>query len=89
VPAGHDAGAAGQTTGGLARRVRGAQLPSATPAPIPRGEVPPDIDERAGDVNGFLSQFSAGVQRGLDETRGDGDDRRPPAAPDPFGPYDS
>jgi hypothetical protein len=45
---------------------------SSRPAPRPpRAEVPePNGDHRAADeVYGFLSSFSAGVQRGLDEAR--------------------
>jgi signal transduction histidine kinase len=93
------------TTSGLARRVRGAQLPRTQPISLRRtGEVPaigggprqvnlpnnqehrggrddaapptrvsssdaPAKERSAKDVYSFLSSFSAGVQRGLDEAR--------------------
>ncbi|HZA00128.1 MAG TPA: hypothetical protein VE575_15310 [Acidimicrobiales bacterium] len=47
----------------------------AAPAPDERAAEPPgDAHRSADDVYGFLSSFTAGVQRGLDEarTRGDG-----------------
>ncbi|HKH05563.1 MAG TPA: ATP-binding protein [Acidimicrobiales bacterium] len=101
APAGppSDPSAGGVTEGGLARRVRGAQLPSTAPVSLRRGNV-----ENAGtgtggyglgdrgassggpngnggatngeggpakDVYSFLSSFTAGVQRGLDEARSD------------------
>jgi hypothetical protein len=102
------------TASGLARRVRGAQMPQTQPVgvrrpptppppepprgPIPAAPPPPGpVDNRrhggigddaapaggvsssdakaetrsAKDVYSFLSSFSAGVQRGLDEARGD------------------
>jgi hypothetical protein len=69
------------TAGGLARRVRGAQLPttepvrmrrspepSAPPAPpAPRPVRTPQQQRTADDVYSFLSNFTAGVQRGLAE----------------------
>jgi hypothetical protein len=76
------AGDQGMTTaGGLARRVRGAQLPttepvrmrrspepSAPPAPpAPRPVRTPQQQRTADDVYSFLSNFTAGVQRGLAE----------------------
>jgi len=110
----------GQTAAGLARRVRGAQMPNTqinslrrgdntgggrtaprpgpqvpdggavggpfgrTPTgsnPIVRTPPPPAAptpssegwasEKSAKDVYGFLSDFTAGVQRGLDETKGD------------------
>jgi signal transduction histidine kinase len=111
-----DPGTAGQTQGGLARRVRGAQMPTTEPLSLRRGSggagndprqsrsgqssspfsvspppatdriragrsSPPEVpasngDHRAADeVYGFLSSFTAGVQRGLDEARQDPDDR--------------
>jgi anti-sigma regulatory factor (Ser/Thr protein kinase) len=108
-----DPGTGGATQGGLARRVRGAQMPATEPLSLRRGtgggqrqgpggpsstpfaasppssgdrsrsgrssapEVPASNgDHRAADeVYGFLSSFTAGVQRGLDESRpGDEDD---------------
>jgi hypothetical protein len=93
------AGQTGQTapptSGGLARRVRGAQMPTTEPRvmrrnhggptrPRPRdepGRRPPasqpsdtNGDHRAADeVYSFLSSFTAGVQRGLDESGKPGD----------------
>jgi len=71
---------AGTTPGGLARRVRGANLPTAQPLRmIRRGEpAPTDSGSRPGDapsyspddVYGFLSSFTTGVRRGLDEAGG-------------------
>ena len=90
-----DPGSGGTTPGGLARRVRGAQLPTAQPLSLRRGTGEPapapaagygrgDRGARAGngdvaggdggpakDVYSFLSSFTAGVQRGLDEARRD------------------
>jgi hypothetical protein len=91
------------TSSGLARRVKGAQLPAAEPlqlrhdiqpaeAAMPaeprdagyrRGDIPADREATGGngnssaeeepspakDVYSFLSSFTAGVQRGLDEAR--------------------
>src|SRR5690606_1324643 len=90
-PAGDDGG--GTTPGGLTRRVRGAQLPTASPLAIRRaggapsggqGGAPPapaapaaptgtperiPEQRRSADaVYSFLSSFTAGVQRGLDDT---------------------
>jgi signal transduction histidine kinase len=68
----------GTTAAGLTRRVRGAQLPPTEPVPLRRGnEAPANIhdprgrmdDAAARDVYGFLANFTAGIQRGLDETR--------------------
>ena len=97
----------GQTASGLARRVRGAQMPSTQPLSVPRAQDHPsgppagyrredhgtagrnyklgngngngsthgqgvhrDHDESttAGSVYSFLTSFTQGVQRGLDET---------------------
>ncbi|HEX6419878.1 MAG TPA: hypothetical protein VFZ77_15360, partial [Acidimicrobiales bacterium] len=100
---------AGSTAGGLARRVRGAQLPTAEPlrlhrrpapqspasGPGPRAAAPApprgthhgggpapagEPSRSADDVYSFLSSFSAGVRRGLEETT-----RRPPAGGPPGG----
>ncbi|HKE76175.1 MAG TPA: ATP-binding protein, partial [Acidimicrobiales bacterium] len=69
----------GATIGGLARRVRGAQLPTTEPLRVRRaGEGDPAGPRTAGrgsarqtrsaeDVYSFLSSFTAGVQRGLHE----------------------
>jgi hypothetical protein len=73
------------TSGGLTRRVRGAQLPTTNPlavrrnaseslagmaAPMPPMPVRTPPPARSADaVYSFLTNFSAGVQRGLDETR--------------------
>jgi signal transduction histidine kinase len=72
------------TSSGLARRVRGAQLPTTKPRSLRRdgGEQQPQQQQgtrqpppsRSGeaaaeDVYGFLSSFTKGVQRGLDESR--------------------
>jgi hypothetical protein len=78
------------TSGGLTRRVRGAQLPTTNPLAVRRaagpaaaapggGFAPPAApampprtppEARSADaVYSFLTNFSAGVQRGLDETR--------------------
>jgi hypothetical protein len=86
----------GSTTGGLTRRVRGAQLPNTNPVslrradgPPPTGSVPapaapgpaapppppphtpraPQQRQSADAVYSFLTNFTAGVQRGLDEAR--------------------
>jgi signal transduction histidine kinase len=62
----------GATAAGLTRRVRGAQLPAAEPVPLHRSSDRPRTrvdDAAARDVYGFLANFTAGVQRGLDETR--------------------
>ena len=93
----------GLTEGGLARRVRGAQLPTTQPLSLRRsGAIEPNVTRpacrapaagyghadrnAAGNGNGdaangdggpakdvysFLSSFTAGVQRGLDEARRD------------------
>jgi hypothetical protein len=95
-PGGHSAPAGdparGTTTGGLTRRVRGAQLPNANPVslrradgPPPTGSMPtpagpgpaglpprtPQQKQSADAVYSFLTNFTAGVQRGLDEAHGD------------------
>jgi hypothetical protein len=80
-PAPPPGGGAGVTSGGLTRRVRGAQMPTTNPvavrrpssgpdpaAPPPPGRTPPPT-RSADAVYSFLTNFSAGVQRGLDETR--------------------
>ncbi len=87
-----DSGSA--TSGGLTRRVRGAQLPSTNPVSLRRGPAAPEgaptaptapgpptppqrtseQEQSADAVYSFLSSFTAGVQRGLDDTRTD----RPP-----------
>jgi Histidine kinase-, DNA gyrase B-, and HSP90-like ATPase len=71
----------------LARRVRGAQMPTTNPMSVRRttGEhaaapggpaaaprdptQPPPQNRSADDVYSFLTSFTAGVQRGLDDTR--------------------
>ncbi len=63
------------TANGLVRRVKGAQLPAAQPVSLRRGDgaaeaAGPPADAAARDVYGFLSSFSSGVRRGLDEARG-------------------
>ena len=112
-PPGGDPLSGGQTTGGLTRRVRGAQLPSTQPLSVRRAQEPPSRGDggyrrddhrtvvghsgtlgngngnRNGHTNGrdgagaehessaarsvygFLTSFTQGVQRGLDETRRD------------------
>ena len=69
----------------LARRERGAQLPSTKPTPIrstpradtatgqPAAQPPVHRPRAAEEVYGFLSSFTAGVQRGLDASRAPGD----------------
>jgi hypothetical protein len=86
APAAGPASDGGTTSGGLTRRVRGAQLPTTNPLAVRRaspgsvpgavaGPVPPmpartQTPARTADaVYSFLTHFSAGVQRGLDETR--------------------
>jgi signal transduction histidine kinase len=71
--------ASATTESGLARRVRGAQLPTADPRAIQRGgdpETGSGVPASADDVYGFLTSFTSGVQRGLDDAHapGDGDD---------------
>jgi hypothetical protein len=76
----------GHTSAGLTRRVRGAQLPNTQPVRMHRGpqdgvarpptaNAPvlrtPEQRRKADDVYSFLSSFTAGVQRGLDEASGD------------------
>jgi hypothetical protein len=65
----------------LARRVRGAQMPSTEPLAVRRtgGEAapasgwavqpPPEVRRTANDVYSLLTSFTAGVQRGLDEAK--------------------
>ena len=74
------------TAGGLTRRVRGAQIPASDPLLVSRGPtriVGGDGDEdgeQSGptqDVYSFLSGFTAGVQRGLDEAREGADNPEP------------
>jgi HAMP domain-containing protein len=75
----------GHTSAGLTRRVRGAQLPNTQPVRMHRGphdgvarpptsNAPvlrtPEQRHKADDVYSFLSSFTAGVQRGLDEASG-------------------
>ncbi|HEY8527129.1 MAG TPA: ATP-binding protein, partial [Acidimicrobiales bacterium] len=74
-PAGGDGGA-GTTASGLTRRVKGTNLPDTDPLTVRRREraaeapaSPPSPD----DVYGFLTNFTSGVQRGLDEAQGGGD----------------
>jgi signal transduction histidine kinase len=76
-----DPGAGGVTSSGLTRRVRGAQLPNPEPLLLRRSgadasgtgngalapERTPEQRRRADDVYGFLSSFTAGVRRGLQE----------------------
>jgi signal transduction histidine kinase len=57
------------TESGLARRVRGAQLPVADPRAIRRGGDDSGPAASADDVYQFLSSFTTGVQRGLDQAR--------------------
>jgi hypothetical protein len=68
----------GTTSGGLTRRVRGAQMPNKKAPRIRRRSqdlpvtAPPADDGSpvdAGDVYGFLTSFTSGVQRGLDDAR--------------------
>jgi signal transduction histidine kinase len=70
---------------GLARRVPGAQIPATDPLPLRRGTTarpaaatprhqPTRTDASTSqDVYGFLTDFTAGRQRGLDEARGTAD----------------
>jgi signal transduction histidine kinase len=66
----------GQTTSGLARRIRGANLPTNTPMGLRRSQErrAAGPSRPADDVYSFLSNFQAGVQRGLDDARGDHED---------------
>jgi signal transduction histidine kinase len=57
---------------GLTRRVRGAQLPTTSPVPLRRGPEPAPgrplrYVQPADDVYRFLTDFTAGVRRGLDD----------------------
>ncbi|HEU4536976.1 MAG TPA: hypothetical protein VFS00_22800, partial [Polyangiaceae bacterium] len=62
----------GPAAPGLARRVRGAQLPATSPVPLRRDAAPAPARsprqqvQMADDVYRFLSDFTAGVRRGLD-----------------------
>jgi hypothetical protein len=80
------------TAAGLARRVRGAQMPTTSPHQVrrtgpqpaapsgargPQLQPPPALrgspaSPSADAVYSFLTSFSAGVQRGLDESRRSG-----------------
>jgi hypothetical protein len=83
-----DGGGADTTTSGLARRVRGAQLPTTAPVQVRRGPAPdvaapavgpaptPEERQSAGAVYSYLTSFNAGVQRGRDEARGHRGERR-------------
>jgi signal transduction histidine kinase len=85
-------GESAPTSGGLPRRVRGAQLPNVDPLTLRRSSQPPAAPAAptapaapapaapptprgsqetpsADAVYSFLTNFTAGVQRGLDETR--------------------
>jgi hypothetical protein len=82
-----DRGAEGATSGGLARRVRGAQMPTTSPHAVRRAPTgpaapsgqppvpsrPPQAPPSADAVYSFLTSFTAGIQRGLDESRRGGD----------------
>jgi hypothetical protein len=60
----------GATDGGLIRRVRGAQLPSANPVAARRARAAEAAPAQSADVvYSFLSDFTAGVRRGLDDSR--------------------
>jgi hypothetical protein len=63
------------TDGGLARRTPGAQIPATEPRPLRRGTASRRTEpaSAAQDVYGFLTDFAAGRQRGLDEARGAAD----------------
>jgi hypothetical protein len=68
----------GLTQGGLARRVRGANAPSATnvAAAFGGGEaVASSADSSADGVASFLSAFSGGVERGLSEAHREEDEQ--------------
>jgi hypothetical protein len=88
APPSSDPGQGGTTSGGLTRRVRGAQMPSTEPLLLHRGPgsgsgehaavggsglgghrdpLAPESKRAADDVYSFLSNFTAGVQRGLRE----------------------
>jgi hypothetical protein len=86
------AGGDGTTSGGLTRRVRGAQLPTTEPVRMRRSPEPtpaaaparapartPEQRRKADDVYSFLSSFTAGVRRGLDDSAPDGQGDVPPA----------
>jgi signal transduction histidine kinase len=63
---------AGKSTARLARRVPGAQRPDTTPPRLSRrSQRPPTpgAPHSADDVYSFLTNFSSGVQHGLDRTR--------------------
>jgi signal transduction histidine kinase len=80
-------GSDGATSGGLTRRVRGAQMPTTSPHAVRRAPTgpaapsgqptgplrPPQAPPSADAVYSFLTSFTAGIQRGLDETRRGGD----------------
>jgi signal transduction histidine kinase len=81
------------TSGGLARRVRGAQLPTTEPVRMRRSAEPPaprptaastppartpEQRRKADDVYSFLSNFTAGVQRGIEEATPQGPDDEAP-----------
>jgi hypothetical protein len=65
-------GRAARTTSGLARRVRGAQMPVPDPRAVTRRAY--DVDDAghrsADEVYWFLSSFTAGVQRARQAGRG-------------------
>ena len=66
-----DPASGGTTRSGLARRVKGAQMPTTQPLSLRRREQAEESpgNDPAKDVYSFLSSFTAGVQRGLDEAR--------------------
>jgi signal transduction histidine kinase len=55
--------------GGSADRPPPAAQPAPRPAPAPNPQPAPPASAPAEDVYGFLTNFNAGVQRGLDEAR--------------------
>jgi signal transduction histidine kinase len=56
----------------LARRVRGAQMPTTEPTVVRRAPSAREDRRTADDVYSFLTSFTAGVQRGLDEAESRG-----------------
>jgi signal transduction histidine kinase len=68
------------TSSGLARRVRGKHMPDTDPLTVrrrDRGDEPasePPAQHSPDDVYGFLTNFTSGVQRGLDDAHAPGRD---------------
>jgi signal transduction histidine kinase len=77
APAAAPAPGTATTRSGLARRVRGSNMPDTNPLAVRRrdrgagaGPVPDAPQHSPNDVYGFLTSFTSGVQKGLDDAAG-------------------